>query len=155
MIQLKTPYTHIERAIPITGTLQIEIASQQTYKDAIVYQIEDFIVDENGAKRLINSRQKRVENAEVNQLEQAVELYGNFDGLSKVDAEWAKAKIGLLLFVQNDLVDGVHTIYGQLPNDWVSLSENNFNLQSNDRVYFIHHRFNTYFLFDNSQLLVR
>ena len=123
MIQLKTPYTHIERAIPITGTLQIEIASWQTYKDAIVYQIEDFIVDENGAKRLINSRQKRVENAEVNQLAQAVELYGNFDGLSKVDAEWAKAKIGLLLFVQNDLVDSVNTIYGQLPNDWELCSD--------------------------------
>ena len=123
MIQLKTPYTHIERAIPITGTLQIEIASWQTYKDAIVYQIEDFIVDENGAKHLINSRQKRVENAEVNQLEQAVELYGNFDGLSKVDAEWAKAKIGLLLFVQNDLVDSVNTIYGQLPNDWELCSD--------------------------------
>ena len=123
MIQLKTPYTHIERAIPITGTLLIEIASWQTYKDAIVYQIEDFIVDENGAKRLINSRQKRVENAEVNQLEQAVELYGNFDGLSKVDAEWAKAKIGLFLFVQNDLVDSVNTIYGQLPNDWELCSD--------------------------------
>ena len=123
MIKLKTPYTHIERAIPITGTLQIEIASWQTYKDAIVYQIEDFIVDENGAKRLINSRQKRVENAEVNQLEQAVELYGNFDGLSKVDAEWAKAKIGLLLFIQNDLVDSVNTIYGQLPNDWELCSD--------------------------------
>ena len=123
MIKLKTPYTHIDRAIPITGTLQIEIASWQTYKDAVVYEIEDFIVDENGAKRLINSREKRVENAEVNQLEQAVELYGNFDGLSKVDAEWAKAKIGLLLFVQNDLVDTEHTIYGQLPNDWELCSD--------------------------------
>ena len=123
MIQLKTPYTHIERAIPITGTLQIEIASWQTYKDAIVYQIEDFIVDENGAKRLINSRQKRVENAEVNQLAQAVELYGDFNELSKVEAEWAKAKIGLLLFVQNDLVDSVNTIYGQLPNDWELCSD--------------------------------
>ena len=123
MIQLKTPYTHIDRAIPITGTLQIEIASWQTYKDRIVYQIEDFIVDENGAKRLINSRQAPVENAGVNQLAQAIELYGNFDGLSKVDAEWAKAKIGLLLFVQNDLVDSVNTIYGQLPNDWELCSD--------------------------------
>ena len=123
MIQLKTPYTHIERAIPITGTLQIEIASWQTYKDAIVYQIEDFIVDENGAKRLINTRQKRVENAEVNQLAQAVELYGDFNELSKVDAEWAKAKIGLFLFVQNDLVDTEKTIYGQLPNDWELCSD--------------------------------
>ena len=123
MIQLKTPYTHIDRAISITGTLLIEIASWKTYKDAVVYKIEDFIVDENGAKRLINSRQKRVENVEVNQLAQAVELYGNFDGLSKVDAEWAKAKIGLLLFVQNDLVDSVNTIYGQLPNDWELCSD--------------------------------
>ena len=123
MIQLKTPYTHIERAIPITGTLQIEIASWQTYKDAIVYQIEDSIIDENGAKRLINSRQKRVENAEVNQLAQAVELDSDFEGLSKVEADWAKAKIGLLLFVQNDLVDSVNTIYGQLPNDWELCSD--------------------------------
>lgn len=118
MIQLKTPYTHIERAIPITGMLRIEIASWQVLKDATIYQIEDFIVDENGAKRLINSRQKRVENAEVNQLAQAVELDNDFDGLSKVESEWLKAKIGLLLFVKNDLVDTEHTIYGQLPNDW-------------------------------------
>ena len=123
MIQLKTPYTHIERAIPITGALRIEIASWHTYKDAMVYEIEDFIVDDNGAKQLINSRQKRVENAEANQLAQAVELYGNFDNLSKVEAEWAKAKIGLLLFVQNDLVDSVNTIYGQLPNDWELCSD--------------------------------
>ena len=118
MIQLKTPYTHIERAIPITGTLLIEIASWQTYKDAIVYQIEDFIVDENGAKRLINSRQKRVENAEVNQLAQLVEMDNDFSAMTKTEAEWAKAKIGLLLFVQNDLVDTERTIYGALPNDW-------------------------------------
>ena len=123
MIQLKTPYTHIERAIPITGTLLIEIASWQTYKDAIVYQIEDFIVDENGAKRLINSRQKRVENAEVNQLAQAVELDNDFDGITKTQEEWARAKIGLLLFIQNDLVDTEHTIYGQLPNNWELCSD--------------------------------
>lgn len=118
MIQLKTPYTHIERAIPITGTLRVEIASWEVKRDCNIYQIEDFIVDENGAKRLINSRQKRVENAEVNQLAQVIGLDNSFDGMSDSDADWAKAKIGLLLFVQNDLVDGTHTIYGQLPNDW-------------------------------------
>lgn len=123
MIQLKTPYTHIERAIPITGTLQIEIASWNTYKDAVVYEIEDFIIDENGAKRLINSRQKRVENSEVNQLAQAVELDNNFDEFSKVESEWLKAKIGLLLFVQNDLVDSKYTIYGKLTNDWELCSD--------------------------------
>lgn len=123
MIQLKTPYTHIERAIPITGTLRIEIASWNTYKDAVVYEIEDFIVDENGAKRLINSRQKRVENTEVDQLSQAILLDNSFEGLTKTQTEWAKAKIGLLLFVQNDLVDAENTIYGQLPNDWELCSD--------------------------------
>ena len=123
MIQLKTPYTHIERAIPITGTLRIEIASWHTYKDAVEYEIEDYIVDENGAKRLINSRQKRVENAEVDQLAQVVLLDNDFNGLGKTQTEWAKAKIGLLLFVQNDLVDAEHTIYGQLPNDWELCSD--------------------------------
>lgn len=118
MIKLKTPYTHIDRAIPITGALQIEIASWQVMKDATIYQIEDFIIDENGAKRLINSRQKRVENAEVNQLAQLVEMDNDFTGMSKTEMEWAKAKIGLFLFVQNDLVDTEHTIYGALPNDW-------------------------------------
>jgi ribosomal protein L3 len=118
MIKLKTPYTHIDRAVPITGTLQIEIASWQTMKDATIYQIEDFIVDENQAKRLINSRQKRVENAEVNQLAELVEIDNEFTGMTKTETEWAKAKIGLLLFVQNDLVDSVSTIYGRLPNDW-------------------------------------
>lgn len=123
MIQLKIPYTHIDRAIPITGTLQIEIASWHTYKDATVYEIEDFIVDENGAKRLINSRQKRVENTEVNQLADVVRLDTTLDLLSKTEQEWKEAKEGLLLFVQNDLVDGVHTIYGQLPNDWELCSD--------------------------------
>jgi hypothetical protein len=118
MIQLKTPYTHIERAIPITGTLQIEIASWNVIQDATIYEIEDFIVDENGAKRLINSRQKRVKNSEINQLAQIVELDGDFDGMSKTESDWEKAKKGLLLFVQNDLVDSERTIYGQLPNDW-------------------------------------
>ncbi len=118
MIQLKTLYTHIERAIPIIGILQIEIASWNTYKDAVVYEIEDFILDENGAKRLINSRQKRVENSEVNQLSSLIELDNDFSEMTKTEAEWEKAKIGLLLFVQNDLVDSKYTIYGKLPNDW-------------------------------------
>lgn len=123
MIQLKTPYTHIERAIPITGTLRVEIASWNTMKDAIIYEIEDFIVDENGAKRLINSRQKRVENTEVDQLAQVVLLDSSFEGLTKTQTEWLKAKIGLLLFVKNDLVDTEHTIYGQLPDNWELCSD--------------------------------
>lgn len=123
MIQLKTPYTHIERAVPITGKLLIEIASWKTYKDAVVYEIEDFIVDENGAKRLINSRQKRVENAEINQLAEVVKLDATLEVLSKTEQDWKEAKEGLLLFVQNDLVDGIHTIYGKLPNDWELCSD--------------------------------
>ena len=74
-------------------------------------------------KHFCNSRQKRVENTEVDQLAQAVLLDNSFENLTKTQTEWAKAKIGLILFVQNDLVDAEHTIYGQLPNDWELCSD--------------------------------
>jgi len=118
MIQLKTPYTHFERAVAKTGTLVIEIASWTVLKDAVIYNIEDFIVDENNAKQLINSRTKRVENAEINQLNQLIEMDNDFSAMPKTERDWVMAKIGLLIFVQNDLTNGVNTIYNKLPNDW-------------------------------------
>jgi hypothetical protein len=120
MIKLNTPYTHIDCAIAITGTLQIEIASWTTCPDATTYAIEDFVVDENGAKKLINSRHKRIYNAEYNQLEDYIAHSNSFEGMTKIERDWAKARIGLLYFVKNDFIaDGVHTIYNKLPENWV------------------------------------
>lgn len=119
MIQLKSAYAHIDRAVVLTGTLQIEITSWITTPDAKIYTVEDFIVDENNAKRQINSRTKRVENQELDQLDSLIMLGNSFEGLSESEKEWAKAKSGLLFFIKNDLLDdGVHTIYGKLPQDW-------------------------------------
>jgi hypothetical protein len=119
MIKLKSAYTHIDRAVVLTGTLQIEITSWITTPDAKIYTVEDFIVDENNAKRQINSRTKRVENQELDQLDSLIMMDNSFEGLAESEKEWAKAKIGLLFFVKNDMLeDGMHTIYGKLPQDW-------------------------------------
>jgi hypothetical protein len=119
MIKLKSAYTHIDRAVVLTGTLQIEITSWITTPDAKIYTVEDFIVDANNAKRQINSRTKRVENQELDQLDSLIMMDNSFEGLAESEKEWAKAKIGLLFFVKNDMLeDGMHTIYGKLPQDW-------------------------------------
>lgn len=76
-------------------------------------------MDENNAERQINSRIKRVENQELEQLEQLIMMDNTFKGQSKIEKEWVEAKLGLLLFIKNDLLDdGIHTIYGKLPQDW-------------------------------------
>lgn len=119
MIKLITEYTHIDRAVLLTGTLQIEITSWITMPDCKIYTVEDFIVDENNAKRQINSRIKKVETQELEQLDSLIMMDNSFEGLGESEKEWAKVKLGLLLFIKNDLLDdGIHTIYGKLPQDW-------------------------------------
>ncbi|MDN3673066.1 hypothetical protein QWY99_08400 [Flavobacterium branchiarum] len=119
MIQLNTAYTHSNRFGGLTGKLQIEITSWTTMPDAKIFSIEDFVIDEYGAKHQINCRQKRVENNELDTLGVAVKSARNFEGMTDSQKDWAKAKAGLLLFIQSDLLDdGIHTIYGKLPGDW-------------------------------------
>lgn len=124
MIQTTTPYTHTGVAVTLTGTLIVEIANWQMFKDFAIYQIDDFILLENGAKQLINSRQKRIEANEINQLEAYLTtLEIDWTSMPKMEREWMKAKYALLAFVQSDLLeDATHTIYGFLPSNWV-LSE--------------------------------
>lgn len=124
MIQTNTPYTHTGVAVTLTGTLLVEITSWQMFKDFAIYNIEDSIILENGAKQLINSRQKRIEASEINQLDAYLStLEIDFSAMTKMEREWAKAKYALLAFVQADLLeDSIHTIYGLLPENWV-LSE--------------------------------
>lgn len=124
MIQTKTPYTHTGIAVTLTGILLVEIASWQMFKDCAIYQIEDSILLENGAKQLINSRQKRIEASEINQFDGYLSTLGiDFASMPKMERDWAKAKYALLAFVQTDLLDdGIHTIYNFLPENWV-LSE--------------------------------
>ncbi len=120
MIKLNVPYTYIERAVPVTGTLQIEISGWITTRTAIIYTIEDFIVLENGAKHQINARQKRIEVAKYNQLDAYLKQAHSFENLDKHELEFEKTKLGLLHFVKNDLIDdGIHTIYAQLPENWI------------------------------------
>ncbi|KFC60040.1 hypothetical protein FEM08_12190 [Flavobacterium gilvum] len=94
------------------------------FKDFAIYEIEDSIILESGAKHLINSRQKRLEIVEINQFDAYLStLEIDFASMPKFEREWLKAKLALLAFVQTDLLDdNIHTIYNLLPENWV-LSE--------------------------------
>lgn len=120
MIKLNEQYENIGRDSKIVGTLQIEIVGWNTTKEATIYSIEDFIIDDNDAKHLINTRKKRIENDISDQLDAYVNSTTDFEGMSKSEVDWLKAKIGLLIFVQGDLLDdGIHTIYNKMPEDWI------------------------------------
>lgn len=122
MIQLKTPYTHTALAVSITGTLLVEIVSWQMFKDFAVYNIEDSIILENGAKQMINSRQKRVEASEINKFDDYLATLDiDFASLPKTERDWLKAKYALLPFVQTDFIDEANTktIYNRLPSEWI------------------------------------
>lgn len=125
MIKSNKPYTHVERATAITGTLQIEVVCWQTFKDFTIYNIEDYIIKEDGGKIMINNRQKRIEAIEINQFDQYLTTTGiDFSLIPKLQRDWLKVKMSLLPFIQNDLVeDGIHTIYNLLPENWVSTVE--------------------------------
>jgi hypothetical protein len=118
MIQLNTPYTHVELGVPKVGTLVLEVASWQTYKDAVIYNIEDFIQDENGAKQCIGSMSKRLENKEYDQYYDIIKLDFNYEALTGTEKQWKEAQAMLMLITKYDLVDGTHTRYNALPEDW-------------------------------------
>lgn len=95
------------------------ISSWKSYPDCKIYTIEDFIVDTNGVKTCINSREKRVSNIELNFLDDMIKTVMDFSSMKNTESAWMKAKIGLLLFIQNDLLgDTMLTIYGKKPEDW-------------------------------------
>lgn len=121
MIQTNTPYTHTGFAVTLTGTLFAEIVSWQMFRDFAIYNIEYSIVLESGAKHNIESCSKRIESVEINQLDDYLSTLDiDFVSMSKMERDWAKAKYGLLLFVQSDLLDDhIHTVFNRLPNEWV------------------------------------
>lgn len=119
MIQLKNDYTYINRGGLMTGKLLIEITSWITYPTCRVYTIEDFLVKADGSKIGINSRQKTLNIEELRSMDALLPSTLSSEPLTTSELDWLKAKLGLLLFVQYDsLEDGVHTIYGKLPEDW-------------------------------------
>lgn len=124
MIKSNTPYVHTGVAVTLTGTLIVEIASWKMFKDCAIYEIEDFILLENGEKQLINTRTKRVEASQIDQLDTYLATLGiDFSSMPKMEREWQKLRYALLYFVKNDLFeDGIHTIYNRLPENWI-LSE--------------------------------
>lgn len=99
------------------------------------YFIENYLVDENGAKRLYGEQfTKFIPNAQLEALDAYIESMGipftkEVNGitveLSSNEREWAKLPFGLLYFVKNDFIldeNGAPTnmtVFMLLPEKWV------------------------------------
>lgn len=121
MIKLNRPYTHVERAVSKTGTLQMEVASFRVEKNEVIFRVEDFLIDSNEAKQRIDSRDKSISITKYNELDAYLTANHDFSGLSKFDVEWEKTRLGLLIFVKSDFIDVEQTrlVYDTIPNEWI------------------------------------
>jgi hypothetical protein len=107
--------------------IRLEVARATMTQYDVTYEVEHFAIidDETGAKTLISNSKKTMSIEEYNQFSQAVEtMIENRELLTLFEFEIARLKVGLLAYIQTDLIkdeNGVSagkTVWGLLPNDW-------------------------------------
>lgn len=92
--------------------IQVEITSYVTNKDTVTYTVNDFAVDDLGAKQLINTKETSYTSVQINEMEALICSSANFVGLTRTQSEWLKVKLALLF------VTKMNPIYGSTANDW-------------------------------------
>lgn len=120
MIQSKTAILYYARSQK-SGKIRIELTNPIV--DGMgnaTYTVTDWIVDQNGNRIFSESKSVTKTAAEINLLDAYIEQnYPEVLLLPKTQRERKKMQIGLMLDTQTNLLDdGVHTIYGKMPEDW-------------------------------------
>lgn len=120
MIQTKTAFYYQDRGNKI-AKIKVEIPSfTGSFKDGIIYDVQDWAIFEDGIKELHKQKTVRYSNEQIDQLDAYIEA--NFAaellGLSKSEKELKKVKIALMLDTQTNLNDDGTTIYRKFPDDW-------------------------------------
>lgn len=103
--------------------IQIEISGLGIDSDKAVFHINHYTVSNEGAKSLYHSNSTAVDSAKYNQLYGAVDNYlsvnnMDFSQLTDHEKEYMRLKIGLLIYVQNDLLESGNTVWELQPENW-------------------------------------
>ena len=121
MIKLNRPFTETKADKKITGELHMKITHWHTYELLRTYEVEDYITEENGNKTTIRKTTFSVSNDQINQLSNYIQIPS---GLTAVQEDWFRAKMGLYIFVTTDFLkddEGEPTefvIHYTLPSEW-------------------------------------
>ena len=122
MIKLNRTFTEEKADKKITGELHMKITHWHTYELLRTYEVEDYIIDAKGEKNVIRKTTFSVSNDQINELSNYIQVP---PGLTSVQEDWFRAKIGLYIFVTTvDFLkddDGELTefvIHYTLPSEW-------------------------------------
>lgn len=103
--------------------VKLEISSSYIHPEICGYQIQHLIITEDNASSLFFTSQKTIDRDQYNFLSNSVDDYilnKNIDlySMSPIDKEFLRLQIGLLIFVQTDLLESGKTAWELEPEDW-------------------------------------
>ncbi|WP_289659516.1 hypothetical protein [Flavobacterium panacagri] len=103
--------------------IEIVITGLSLGTENAVFQIQHYIVTDENAKTLWHSNSTPIDSEKYNQLYQAVDNYVavrslDFSQLTPHQLEYMRLKIGLLIYVQSDLLESGNTVWELEPENW-------------------------------------
>jgi len=119
MIQTKNNIIYGDRDEK-SGKIMIEVSIARTTKEGTVYLVNDWDITKPEDKDPYKSKEVFYSNQKLNQLDQYIsaEFGSELVGLSRVEAEWKKQQIGLMIDTTTNLFPTGNTIYRLSPSDW-------------------------------------
>jgi hypothetical protein len=116
MIQTKLPIVYGDRDEK-QGKIMIEVRPLEMTKEGIKYLVIDWDISLSPPEA-ISSKEVFYDNDKINQLDAYLEATNDFAGMTKLEKEWAKVKLALMLDTQSNLFPNGKTIRGLNPIDW-------------------------------------
>lgn len=120
MIQTKQPITYGDRN-EIEGVILIEVRPLEMTQEGQKYLVIDWDISKQ-PKEAWKSKEVFYDNDKINQIDVYLESTNDFSEMTKIEKEWKKIQLGLMLDTQTNLFPSGKTIYGLNPSDW-ELSE--------------------------------
>jgi hypothetical protein len=122
MIQTKQQITYGDRDEK-QGVILIEVRPLEMTKEGQKYLVIDWDISKE-PKEAWKSKEVFYDNDKINQVDAYLESTNDFSEMTKIEKEWRKIQLGLMLDTQTNLLVSGKTIYGINTNDWVFSIEN-------------------------------
>lgn len=116
MIQSKKQLIYDARNGEKQAVIQVEIDSWNVTKEVTTYSVIDYALI-NDQKVMISQKQVNYDNATINQISHYLESTNDFSGLTKLERDWKKVTLALLIETQSK------PLYGSLGIDWELIPE--------------------------------
>lgn len=103
--------------------VQLEISGLDIGINNAIFHINHYTLSDEDAKSLYHSNSTSIDSLKYNDLYTAVDNYISvnnldFSQLTNHEKEYVRLKIGLLIYVQNDLLESGNTVWELQPENW-------------------------------------